>query len=171
MPLREAFEAAPDGAVYVVSKSRSQADGNADWRHTNLRTRMERIVAEAGLTARPRLFHALRASCETELVERFPVQTVTASLGNSPKVALKHYLRVLPEHFAKATERPKNVAQESDAHSDAQCSGTEGNRRVADSANPAIFPTIPHGCQPEADGVGFEPTLGLRLNRFSRPGP
>lgn len=103
--LSEAHEQAPEGAVFVISRNRSQADATRDWRNTNLRTRFEKIVDRAGLNAWPRLFHALRASCETELVERFPVQTVTAWLGNSPKVALKHYLRVLPEHFDRASEK------------------------------------------------------------------
>lgn len=101
--LRDAFEAAPDGATYVVTRHRSQAEVNADWRHSNLRTGLKRIMRRAGVKEHPKLFHALRASCETELVERVPVQTAAAWLDNSPKVALKHYLRVLPEHFDRVT--------------------------------------------------------------------
>jgi hypothetical protein len=36
----------------------------------------------------PKPFHNLRASCETELVEKFPVHVVTAWLGNSPELQL-----------------------------------------------------------------------------------
>ena len=36
-PLLDASEAAPDGAVYVVSKHRSQADSPGGWKSANLR--------------------------------------------------------------------------------------------------------------------------------------
>jgi hypothetical protein len=38
------------------------------------------------------------------LAEIFPIQVVTAWIGNSPKVAQKHYLRVLPSHYEQATK-------------------------------------------------------------------
>jgi hypothetical protein len=63
-------------------------------------------VRKTGLTQWPRLFHNLRASRETELVEQFPVQVVTAWLGNTPSVALKHYLMATEEHFQKAVQNP-----------------------------------------------------------------
>ena len=56
----------------------------------------------AGLHTWPRLFHNLRASRETELVEKYPVQVVTAWLGNTPSVAMRHYLMTTDEHFAAA---------------------------------------------------------------------
>ena len=60
--LEEAFEAAPEGAVYVVDeKYRKAAMGKAGWRNCNLRTTFEKIVRRAGLTPWPRLFHNLRA--------------------------------------------------------------------------------------------------------------
>jgi hypothetical protein len=48
------------------------------------------------LTRRPRLFHNLRASRETELAQEYPLHVVTGWLGNTPKVALKHYLMTNP---------------------------------------------------------------------------
>jgi integrase len=72
--------------------------------NANLRTQFLRIIAKAGHTAWPKLFHNLRASRESELVEVYPVQTVTAWLGNTPSVALKHYLQPSPEHFRHAAE-------------------------------------------------------------------
>ena len=44
----------------------------------------------------------IEASRETELVEEFPVHVVTAWLGNTPDVAAKHYLSVLPAHLERA---------------------------------------------------------------------
>ena len=103
-PLTEPFEAAPQRAVYVITRHRLQAESPAGWRNSNLRTRFEKIIRRAGLEPWPKPFHAMRASCETELTEEFPVQAVAAWLGNSPKIALRHYLRVLPEHFDRAVK-------------------------------------------------------------------
>jgi hypothetical protein len=41
---------------------------------------------------------------ETELAERFPLKVVTDWLGNSPKVALDHYLSTTEEHFQRAAK-------------------------------------------------------------------
>jgi len=51
----------------------------------------------------PRLFHNLRGSLETDLLQNFPIHTLTTWLGNSPKVALAHYAKVTPSDIAKAT--------------------------------------------------------------------
>jgi hypothetical protein len=63
---------------------------------------MEKIIGRAGLSPWPRLFHNMRASRETELIERFAVHVVTAWLGNPPEIARKHYLQVTDEHFRQA---------------------------------------------------------------------
>lgn len=79
-------ELAPEGAEFVVdAKFRKAAMGEAGWMNANLRTTFEKIVKRAGLQAWPRLFHNLRASRETELVEAYPVQVVTSWLGNTPR--------------------------------------------------------------------------------------
>jgi len=99
------FDPAREGAVYVVDERfRRSAMGKAGWRNCNLRTTFEKIIKRAGLTAWPRLFHNLRSSRETELAERFPIQVVTAWLGNTPDIAMRHYLQVTEEHFRLAVE-------------------------------------------------------------------
>jgi integrase len=106
--LDEAFDMAPDGAVYVVDeKYRKAAMGPGGWMNANLRTHFSRIVKRAGLIPWPRLFHNLRASRETELVESHPLQVVTDWLGNTPKVAMRHYLMTTDEHFAAAVKGDK----------------------------------------------------------------
>ena len=106
--LEEAFDAAPEGAVYVVNeKFRKAAMGPRGWRGCNLRTTMEKIIKRAGMTPWPRLFHNMRSSRETELCERFPVHVVTAWLGNTPEIARKHYLQVTDEHFRQASAPSK----------------------------------------------------------------
>jgi hypothetical protein len=67
--------------------------------NANLRTTFGKIVRRAGSQTWPRLFHNLRASREMELVEAYPVQVVTSWLGNTPAVAMWHYLMTTDEHF------------------------------------------------------------------------
>jgi integrase len=102
--LSEAFDLAPVGAVYVVSNDRYREAANtaSGWRSCNLRTQFSRILRRAGLEHWPRLFHAMRASRETELAQSWPIHTVTAWLGNTPKIALKHYLMTTVADFSKA---------------------------------------------------------------------
>jgi hypothetical protein len=73
------------------------------WRNCNLRTQFERLVTRAGLVPWPRTFNAIRASRETELAREYPVHVVTAWLGNSPKIAMKHYLMVTEKDFELAS--------------------------------------------------------------------
>ncbi len=101
--LAAAFEAAEDGAVYVIGGNvRAKALQPRGWRSCNLRTQFGRIIKRAGLKAWPRLFHNLRASRETELLREHPIHVVTAWLGNSPRIALKHYCMVTDHDFDRA---------------------------------------------------------------------
>ncbi len=78
----------------------------------NIRTEFERLIRRAGIRSWPRLFHTLRASCETDFLDWFPISAVTEWLGHSAAVALKHYARV-PDHLF---ERAANGDAESGAH-------------------------------------------------------
>ena len=44
----------------------------------------------------------MRASRETELVQTYPLHVVTAWIGNSARVAAKHYLQVTDADFERA---------------------------------------------------------------------
>ena len=91
--LEAAFEQADEGSVYVVPEEyRRRASGPAGWINTNLRTQLLRIIRRAGVEPWPRVWHSLRASCESDLAQSFPLATVTKWLGNTPSVALKHYV-------------------------------------------------------------------------------
>ncbi len=101
--LEESFDRAAEGEEFVVDQRFLRAAIRANgWANSNLRTTLLKIIRRAGLKSWPRPFHNMRASRETELVERYPVQVVTAWLGNSPKVAMKHYLMTTDSHFASA---------------------------------------------------------------------
>lgn len=105
--LDKSYELAPEGgpgSIYVVDERfRDAAMGPGGWANANLRTTFQKIVRRAGLDAWPRLFHNLRSSRQTELEDSgFSTKVVCAWLGNSPKIAHKHYLQVTEEHFARA---------------------------------------------------------------------
>ncbi len=102
--IEEAWEAAEPGAVYVVANDRYRAasQGPAGWRNCNLRTSLLRIVKRAGLQPWPKAWHNLRASRETELLRRHPIKAVCEWIGNTPKIALAHYVQVTDEDFDRA---------------------------------------------------------------------
>ncbi len=114
--LADAFDLAPEGAVYVVDeRMRASSQGKAGWRNCNLRTTFEKIVKRAGLTAWPRLFHNMRSSRQTELAECFPSHVVCDWLGNSEDIARKHYFQTTDDHFARAAKRRIKGEAESEA--------------------------------------------------------
>lgn len=100
--LFEASEAAPEGSVYVVPRTRVSA--------VNLRTQFQRIIERAGVTPWPKLFQNLRSTRETELANEFPIHVVCEWIGNSRPVAMKHYLQTTEEHFEAATGDQKSAA-------------------------------------------------------------
>lgn len=69
----------------------------------NWRRMFKKIVERAGVTPWPKLFQALRATRETELAGKLPLHVVTAWCGNTPTVALKHYLMTTDDHFELAS--------------------------------------------------------------------
>lgn len=101
--LEEAFELADEGAEYVVSGDyREAALGENGWKSLNLRTQLLKLIRRAGLQPWPKLWQNLRASCETDLMRDHPIHAVTSWIGNTPTVALKHYIQVLDSDFDKA---------------------------------------------------------------------
>jgi integrase len=107
--LRTELQAAwtSESSGYIVDERfRKGSMGPAGWRNCNLRTTFGRIIAKAGLTPWPRLFHNLRSSRQTELQEKFPMHVVCAWLGNSPDIAREHYLQTTDQHFERAAGNP-----------------------------------------------------------------
>lgn len=93
--LEAAFNLASPRTVNVINRYRKA--------NANLRTQLERIIKRAGLKSWPKLFHNLRASCETDLAKIHPIKAVCDWIGNSVTVAQRHYLQTTEEDFAKAT--------------------------------------------------------------------
>ena len=88
------FEQASVGTEFVITRYRDKS--------VNLRTQFNRIIERAGLKPWPRLFHNLRATRQTELAEEYPIQTVSAWIGNTQAIAQGHYLQVRDDHFVRA---------------------------------------------------------------------
>ncbi len=148
--LDELDASAPEGSVYVLEKLRHLAAVRGDWKATNLRTTFTKIVHRAGLTPWPRLWHNLRASRQTELVEEFPAHVVSAWLGNTERIAEKHYLQVLDSHFEKAAQKT--------AQSETELRRIEAHG-VPESEKPPCFQGVSHQSM---GGTGFEPaTFGV----------
>ena len=70
--------------------------------NSNLRKMFLEILAKAEVEPWPRLFHNLRGSLETDLMNTYPAHVVVAWLGNTEQTALRHYLKVTPQHLADA---------------------------------------------------------------------
>lgn len=100
------------------------------------------------------------------LDDGYPIQCVTAWIGNSPKIAQRHYLMVTEEHFRRASEAPDRGYKK-------QCNTckTEG-----DSENPknekTLFlkgsDTASHLCENRVmETIGLEPTTPALQKRCS----
>ena len=97
-------ELATAGTEFVLPSLRKSGATSGDWRNVNLGSQFTKIIKRASLIPWPRLWHNLRSSCQTELTETFPSHVVTTWLGNSERIAEKHYLQVLDSHFARAAQ-------------------------------------------------------------------
>jgi hypothetical protein len=64
------------------------------------------------VSGRPRLFHSMRASRQTELQREFPIHVVCSWLGNSPRIAQQSYLLVTEDDFARAAGAKKVMVEE-----------------------------------------------------------
>jgi len=132
--LHEAYDHAREGEVYVVGgeagdRHRQKSKTPNGWKNCNLRTPFQHLLRRAALKPWPRLFHAMRASRETELAQDgFPIHTVTAWLGNTPRIALKHYLTVTDDDFDRATGRS--------AKRSAAPTGTQSHRAARNDTTP-----------------------------------
>lgn len=124
--LLELFDRAEVGVEAVVPRLRDP--------RMNLRTQFERIIAKASATPWPRLFQNLRASCETDWVERFPAHVAAAWLGHSPLIAARHYLHTRDAHFDLAAGGTGGRAVPVASETDDEKSGAQSGAPEAQNA-------------------------------------
>ncbi|MBX3389279.1 MAG: site-specific integrase [Phycisphaeraceae bacterium] len=115
--LQAAFDAAPEGAVYVINKTRGTA--------TNFRTQLERLIQRAAIPSWPRLWQNLRSSRACELAADFPQHVAAEWMGHGVAVATAHYWQARPEDFERAlipaaNEKAAQNAAQSQHHTDRQ---------------------------------------------------
>ncbi|HWH79629.1 MAG TPA: tyrosine-type recombinase/integrase [Candidatus Binatus sp.] len=121
-PFLEAAESAAKlNATYLIVRWREVTAGA--WRQ-----KMLRLLHAAGATPWPRLFHNLRASCETDLVAAgHPLHVVGRWLGNSEAIARRHYLQPREADFEKAMGRETLT----DEKSEERGASRKGSRKSA----------------------------------------
>ena len=107
--LEKALNDAVEGSLHIISEPRRR-------KVANLRTGLIKILKKAGIKPWEKLFHNLRASRQTELMQLEEGYLVCAWLGNSPQVANDHYLMIRDEDYARAA----GVASTKDAPSAVQ---------------------------------------------------
>jgi len=96
--LREAWEAAPEGAQWIFPSVRHAGK--------NLRSWLERAILRSGLTPWPRLWQNFRASRATELADQYPSHVAAAWLGHSERIADRHYRQTTGTHYERAIQEP-----------------------------------------------------------------
>ena len=154
--LEAAFEAAPEGAEYVLGDRYRQHATNL-----NLRSRLLDIIWAAGLKEWPKLFQNMRSSRETELGETFPMHVVVAWLGNSEPVALKHYMQVTDEHYERALKAGAKAVQ----NPVQQAPGNAG-KSWQPSGIARDFQGLPICTSVQLAEAGFEPARAVRPTGF-----
>lgn len=70
--------------------------------HAAITQRFAALIYAAGHEPWPALWHAMRASRETELIQRFGLSTAAIWIGNSESVAMRSYAVVTDQHWAAA---------------------------------------------------------------------
>ena len=156
--LDEAWDMAREGQTHVIPENLylPAAHGPRGWVNCNLRTTFEKIVRRAGLEPWPRLFHALRASCESDLAREYPITTVCRWIGNTVAIAARHYVQVTDEDFRRASGHGQGAAQ----NPAQQPSETARKGSARKHKHPSIFRRIPRGasvCKRPGGAWGFEP--------------
>ena len=160
-PLRQAFDIAKDGEQFIFPRTITGA--------VNLRKGLTSIIKKAGLSPWPKLFQNLRASRETELCQNFPLHVASKWIGNTPTVAMGHYLQVIDSDWEKATTTTEKSNTKSDTlcvemtHFNTYCGGSQTFTNVQELiqilGNSSVLSTIIEEMQNEqVPRVGIEPT-------------
>ena len=138
-----AYEMAEPGEEFVIRKYRDA--------RVNVRKPLEDILAKAGLKQWPKLYHNLRASCETDLAKVCTIAAVTNWLGNSVGVAQEHYLMVTEDQFERVTNSCYQNPCQSASDNDRKGLPTV-SRRKENHWKPSVSPSRSMGDE------GLEPT-------------
>lgn len=151
-PLMELFDQAKEGGSPFVF---AQHRGVQNWR-----TRAEKIIRRAGLVQWERIFQNLRASCEIDLVAKFPLPVACQWIGNSEAVAMAHYLKATDDDYDRAAGVEKSTVK--------SAAETHGNgRKYMPSTNekPPFFRGNEENYTPKGSRTAYdsaEDLIGIR---------
>lgn len=178
--VRRFLESARRDGEYVIAgawgdKTRAKANTDRGWVNCNLRSGFTKIVRRAKLAPWPRLFHNLRASCETDLVEVFPLHVVAAWLGNTPSIATRHYLQVTEAHFQRAVHFPVQSVAFPDVQGDSGRSGRERDELQSAGVNAGERSGMlgnmgEEGLEPTRNSVAFPSILKFHVSAGAESG-
>jgi integrase len=185
-PLMDVQEQSKDGSEFVINRARpARVRGldpkDIDWAKINLGQMLRKIVRKAGLNPWPSIWHAMRASCQTELTETFPLHVVCSWLGNSEKIADRHYLQTTDSHHERAINLKRLSESGTNSGPIAGESGTISGPLSEPSADHAEPQTTPHSSgnnaknedclanegAPRLHPAGLEPATSGSVNRCS----
>ncbi len=154
--LRDASERAAEGAEGVVPMK---------WTGF-IPTRMLSIVKAAGVTPWPKLFQALRSSCEKEWAMTFPQYAVSKWIGHSIIVSGRHYVNDVPaELFEKASGKVVQKAVQQQAifgESSGQAEETAGAQEARKALKSREIPQLAATCLLGDEGLEPLPSLPRR---------
>ena len=68
----------------------------------NPHTQFVRLIERAGLNPWPKVWQNLRSTRETELLKDFPIHVVCGWIGNTERIARRHYLQITEADFDQA---------------------------------------------------------------------
>ncbi len=114
--------------------------------HSNAATTAAKMVEATGFTAWPKFWNALRASCETDLMDEYGLRKACQWIGNSPAIAMKNYSLLKKTDYIDAGKK-------SDAALDAARSSVTAHGREGDARKPRK----PRKSKQKVDDTGLEP--------------
>ena len=163
--LLEAFDAADDGAAFVLPRLR---------RVTNLWTTAVKLIDRAGVEKWPKTFQNLRSSREIDWNDRHPEHVVCAWMGHSSRTARKHYLRVTEDHYRAASFAPA-VAAFAGGHRQSSERASANPPENAADREMSVAPEGPHRSpdsptKTQKSVSALRPVLHRDLSRVTRAG-
>ncbi len=143
-------ERQPTKSQFVFQRLRS---------NTNLSTSAKRFVERAGLVSWDKFWNSLRASAETDLMDKLGIRRACQILGNTPRIAMANYALQKSSDFA-------DLGVQSDAKSDAIAPNCKGSQAIALASLYAKNIKNPNDLRAKIAGAGLEPARALLLTGF-----